>query len=139
MNFYYGFIFETTARKIKVALQQKFNEHNIDITVDQWMVLLELHDNGTLNQVTLCKLCGKDAPTTTHILKLLIKKELITREVCEDDRRCFNISLSKKGKVMIQKVLPIVIEFRQKGWHELSKKDEEHLIRIATKITQNLY
>jgi DNA-binding MarR family transcriptional regulator len=138
MSFYYGFIFETTAKKIKAALQQQFNEHKIDITVDQWVMLLELHDYGTLNQATLCKLCGKDAPTTTHIIRLLLKKDLITRDVSEDDKRCFNISLNKKGKALIQKLLPIVVEFRKQGWHELNKKDEQHLIRIANKISQNL-
>ncbi|UEG50767.1 MarR family transcriptional regulator [Ferruginibacter lapsinanis] len=139
MSFYYGFIFESTAKKIKVALQQQFNEHKIAITVDQWVVLLELHDYGVLNQVTLSKLCSKDAPTTTHIIKLLLKKELIIRELSEDDKRCYNISLSKKGRALIQKLLPIVIEFRRKGWHELDKKDEQHLVRIANKISQNLY
>jgi DNA-binding MarR family transcriptional regulator len=55
MNLNYGFILESTAKKIKLELQRKFNEIGVDITVDQWVVLLELHQHGTQNQVDLCE------------------------------------------------------------------------------------
>jgi DNA-binding MarR family transcriptional regulator len=138
MNFNYGFILESTAKKIKLELQRKFNVHGVDITVDQWVVLLELHQQGTQNQVALCEHCAKDAPTITRIIELLVKKELIIRESCKDDRRKFNISLSKKGKSLIQKLMPIVIEFRKQGWTHLTEKDIQHIERITKKIKENL-
>lgn len=138
MNFNYGYILESTAKKIKLALQRKFNDLNVDITVDQWVVLLELHNHGTQNQVELCEHCSKDAPTITRIIELLIKKELITRESCKEDRRRFNISLSKKGKQLVQKLLPILIEFRKEGWQGLNEKDITHIERITKKIQENL-
>ena len=55
MNLNYGFILESTAKKIKLELQRKFNEIGADITVDQWVVLLELHQHSTQNQVDLCE------------------------------------------------------------------------------------
>ena len=138
MNFNYGFILESTAKKIKLELQRKFNEHEVDITVDQWVVLFELHQHGTQNQVSLCEHCAKDAPTITRIIELLVKKELIVREACTNDRRKYNISLSKKGKTLIQRLLPIVIEFRIQGWLNLNKKDIMHIERITKKIQDNL-
>ncbi len=138
MDFNYGFTLESTAKKIKLALQRKFNEHDVDITVDQWVVLLELYQYGTQNQVELCERCCKDAPTITRIIELLVRKELITRESCKEDRRKFNISLSKKGKTLIQKLLPIVIEFRKQGWNNLTEKDILHIERITKKIQENL-
>ncbi len=138
MNFNYGFILESTAKKIKLELQRKFNEIGVDITVDQWVILLELHQHGTQNQVELCERCYKDAPTITRIIELLVKKELITRESCKEDRRRFNISLSKKGKILVQKLLPIIIAFRKQGWNNLSEKDIKHIERITKKIQENL-
>ncbi|HMV15109.1 MAG TPA: MarR family transcriptional regulator [Chitinophagales bacterium] len=138
MNFNYGFILESTAKKIKLELQRKFNEHEVDITVDQWVVLFELHQHGTQNQVSLCEHCAKDAPTITRIIELLVKKELIVREACTNDRRKYNISLSKKGKTLIQRLLPIVIEFRIQGWLNLNEKDIMHIERITKKIQDNL-
>lgn len=138
MKFNYGLILESTAKKIKLELQRKLNEIGVDITVDQWVVLLELHQHGTQNQVELCERCCKDAPTITRIIELLVKKELIIREGCKEDRRRFNISLNKKGKALIQKVLPIVVEFRIKGWNNLTEKDIAHIERITKKIRDNL-
>jgi DNA-binding MarR family transcriptional regulator len=138
MNFNYGFILESTAKKIKLELQRKFNDIGVDITVDQWVVLLELQQHGTQNQVELCEKCAKDAPTITRIIELLIKKEMVLREECKEDRRKFNISLSKKGKALIQKLLPIVIEFRKQGWNNLTEKDIQHIERITKKIQDNL-
>ena len=138
MDFNYGFTLESTAKKIKLALQRKFNEHDVDITVDQWVVLLELHQHGTQNQVELCERCCKDAPTITRIIELLVRKGLIMRESCKEDRRRFNISLSKKGKTLIQKLLPIVIDFRKQGWNNLTEKDIQHIERITKKIQENL-
>ena len=138
MNLNYGFILESTAKKIKLELQRKFNEHEVDITVDQWVVLFELHQHGTQNQVSLCEHCAKDAPTITRIIELLVKKELIVREACTNDRRKYNISLSKKGKTLIQRLLPIVIEFRIQGWLNLNEKDIMHIERITKKIQDNL-
>jgi DNA-binding MarR family transcriptional regulator len=138
MNFNYGFILESTAKKIKLELQRKFNDIGVDITVDQWVILLELHLHGMQNQVELCERCAKDAPTITRIIELLLKKELIIRESCKEDRRKFNISLSKKGKALIQKLLPTVIEFRKQGWHNLTEKDIAHIVRITQKIQNNL-
>ena len=138
MNFNYGFILESTAKKIKLELQRKFNDIGVDITVDQWVVLLELHQHGTQNQVELCERCCKDAPTITRIIELLVKKDLVTRESCKDDRRKFNISLSKKGKILVQKLLPLIIEFRKQGWNQLTEKDIQHIERITKKIQDNL-
>lgn len=138
MNFNYGYVLESTAKKIKLELQRKFNDIGVDITVDQWVVLLELQTHGTQNQVELCEHCSKDAPTITRIVELLLKKELIIRDNCADDRRKYNISLSKKGKALIQKLLPTVIEFRKQGWHNLTEKDIAHIVRITQKIQNNL-
>jgi len=138
MNFNYGFILESTAKKIKLELQRKFNEIGVDITVDQWVILLELHHHGVQNQVELCERCAKDAPTITRIIELLVKKELIIRDNCIEDRRKFNISLSKKGKALIQKLLPLVIQFRKQGWNNLTEKDIQHIERITKKIQDNL-
>lgn len=138
MDFNYGFQLESTGKKIKLELQRKFNELKIDITVDQWVVLLELHNHGTQTQVTLCDRCCKDAPTITRIIDLLIKKELVERIACTEDRRRFHVSLTKKGKAIVQKLLPILMQFRKQGWQSLTEKDVQHLIRITQKIQENL-
>jgi DNA-binding MarR family transcriptional regulator len=138
MELNYGFILEKTGKKIKQSLQKRFAEKGFDITVDQWVILHELYVHGTQNQVDLCALVFKDAPTVTRMIELLVKKEMIMREPCREDRRKFRISLSKRGKTLVQQLLPEVVEFRKYGWNGLTQNDITHLKRITQKIFDNL-
>ena len=138
MDLNYGFIFEKTGKKIKQSLQRRFAAMGYDITVDQWVILHELFVHGTQNQVDLCERVFKDAPTVTRMIELLIRKGLILREPCTDDRRKYRISLSKSGRVLVDKLLPEVIEFRKLGWTGLNQTDITQLKRITQKIFDNL-
>ena len=41
----YSFLLDRTARKVKQYAQQKFNQMDYDITVDQWLVIKNLAEN----------------------------------------------------------------------------------------------
>lgn len=138
MELNYGFILEKTGKKIKQSLQKRFLEKGFDITVDQWVILQELYLQGTQNQVDLGMRVFKDAPTVTRMIELLVKKDMILREPCKEDRRKFRISLSKQGKVLVEKLMPEVIAFRRCGWNGLTQQDITHLKRITQKIVDNL-
>jgi DNA-binding MarR family transcriptional regulator len=138
MELNYGFILEKTGKKIKQSLQKRFVERGFDITVDQWVILNELYLHGTQNQVDLCERVFKDAPTVTRMIELLVKKELILREPCPNDRRKFRISLSRQGRSLVQQLLPEVVAFRKTGWNGLTQNDIAQLKRITQKIFDNL-
>src|SRR5436190_7207239 len=113
MDLNYGFILEKTGKKIKQSLQKIFVALGFDVTVDQWVILNELYVHGTQNQVDLCERVFKDAPTVTRMIELLVRKEMVLREPCKDDRRKFRISLSKSGRSLVEKLLPEVVNFRK--------------------------
>jgi DNA-binding MarR family transcriptional regulator len=138
MELNYGFILEKTGRKIKQTLQKRFVALGYDITVDQWVILNELYLQGTQNQVDLCERVFKDAPTITRMIELLVRKELVQREPCKDDRRKFRISLSKNGRALVEKLMPEVVTFRKQGWTGLNQTDIAQLKRITQKIFDNL-
>ena len=134
---HYGFIIEVTAKKIKQSLQKQFNEHGIDLTVDQWVVLDRLKKSDGISQNILADKVFKDAPTVTRIVDLLSKKGLVERRSDENDRRRFNLFLKDKGRAMIEELLPVVINTRQNGWEELYGSDYKELVRILKAINDN--
>lgn len=138
MDLNYGFLIEKTGKKLKQELQKRFQENGKDITVDQWVILLELKKFHLLSQVELAEKTFKDAPTVTRIIDLLIKKELVIKTSSEDDRRKFMVSLSEKGKQEVEILLPIVQKFRIKGWFGLTENDGIALQRILNKIITNI-
>ncbi|MCP4122731.1 MAG: MarR family transcriptional regulator [Bacteroidetes bacterium] len=134
----YGFLIERTGKKLKQTLQRIFNEIGADITVDQWVILYELNEHGSLSQNQIGKNTYKDAPTVTRIIDLLAKKGLVERTMSGADRRKYFIELTKKGNKMIDQLLPQVMEFRKNGWKSLRKADLETLNNLLDKIFENM-
>lgn len=134
---HYGFLIEVTAKKIKQSLQKRFNDENLDLTVDQWVVLDQLIKFNGISQNELCDKIFKDAPTVTRIVDILCKKNLIERKSDQSDRRKFNLFMKEEGSQMVAKAKPVVLETRQTGWEDLSSSDYQELVRILTSINRN--
>lgn len=137
-NLNYGFLLERTSKKLKQTLQRIFNDIEADLTVDQWVILYELHKHDSLSQNELGENTFKDAPTVTRIIDLLAKKNLVKRKMSKEDRRKYNIELTKKGCEKIDFLLPSVIEYRKLGWQGLNKSDLNTINEILNKVFDNL-
>jgi DNA-binding MarR family transcriptional regulator len=134
----YFFKIDTTIKKIRQYLQKKFDENNLDITVDQWTVLDHIQRYPESSQQELGFRTQKDAPTVTRIIDLLIKKELVIRTMSEFDRRKFCINLTDYGQRKHDVALPIVENVRQLGWQEISEEEGYLFIKILDKIYENI-
>ena len=133
----YFFKIDTTIKKIRNALQKRFNEEGFDLTVDQWVLLDHIARIPGISQNALADLTTKDAPTVTRIIDLLCKKNLTERRMAEDDRRKFQIYLTPGGEKTYRTALPVVVEIRRKGWGNLNEEDYQHFVRIMDSIYQN--
>ncbi|WP_159090955.1 MarR family winged helix-turn-helix transcriptional regulator [Aquimarina aquimarini] len=133
----YGVFIDRTIRKVKKDLENRFKTHNLGITVDQFVILDRLAPNDGINPMELAEITFKDSPTITRLSNNLEKKNLITRELDKNDRRKFNIYITKKGKEKLEEALPIVLENRKAGWKGLDGEDYNHLKRIMETIYNN--
>jgi len=134
----YSFLLDCTAKRVKQYAQAQFNSGNYGITVDQWTVLKNLNKAANVSQKELAKLCGKDQPTLTRIIDLLVKKGFVERTQHENDRRSFVVQLSEKGQRKVDQLEPNVHEIRMKAWENLKESDFEDLQRILNTIYTNL-
>jgi DNA-binding MarR family transcriptional regulator len=134
----YSFLLDRTARRVKQYAQQKFNELNFNITIDQWLVLKQVYENDKIKQNELADLLFKDNPTLTRIIDLLSDKGLILRKIHPDDRRSFNVELTKEGKKKVEQMMPRIKEIRLQAWKGLTEKDFNHFKKTLNTIYQNL-
>jgi len=134
----YSFILDQTARKVKQYAQTAFAENNFDLTVDQWTALKTLYEFPDLSNKELAIKCGKDQPTLTRIIDLLIKKGLVERLNHDSDRRALKLSVTTQGDEKIKEIAPKVAEFRKQAWQNLDEQDFEHFLRILNTIHNNL-
>lgn len=134
----YSFLLDRTARRVKQYAQQKFKELNFNVTVDQWLMMKHLYENGEMKQNALAEILFKDNPTVTRIIDLLCEKELLVRKAHPSDRRCFLVGLTRKGKTNVEQMMPRIAKIRLKAWEGLSKEDFKHFQKVLNTIYDNL-
>lgn len=134
----YFFKIDSTIKRIRNFMQKNLTEGKIDLTVDQWVVLDHIKPNPGITQNELGNIIYKDAPTITRILDLLVKKNLIERNMCKQDRRKFTLNLTTEGLELHKKAHSIIASSRKKSWENLSDHDYDELVRIMDTIYANV-
>ena len=91
-----------------------------------------------LHQSELANKAGKDRHNMTRLLNLLEKGGYIQRKPDSNDKRRYNIFLTKSGRSLQDKLTPIVVDFLRKALDGLSLKDLLQLDRTHKHILSNL-
>src|SRR5690606_9721929 len=134
----YSLLLDRTARRVKQYAQYQFNCQQFGITVDHWAILKILRQYTHLSQKELADYCGKDQPTLTRIVDILVSKKLVERRANPTDRRSFVVHLTKEGAQKIEALSAEVGQIRMQAWKNLNEEDFEHLKRILNTIYNNL-
>lgn len=100
-----GFMLGLTYRRMSHFVALRLRE--LDITPEQFSVLMRLCEQDGINQKEIAARTAKDQPTTARILDVLLRKELIEKKVSETDRRAFLIFLTEKGKQFAEQAIPL--------------------------------
>jgi len=134
----YSFILDRTARKVKQYAQTSFLQNAFDLTIDQWSILKILYHEDVLSHKELAEKSGKDQPTLTRIVDIIIKKQLVERIEHPQDRRSLHIRLTDAGQQKVEALSPAVKHIRMKAWENLSDEDFDNFTRILNTIYNNL-
>ena len=95
-------IFAILNGKVSTAINRKlsrnFRQAGIDITPEQWTILLSLWEKDGITQQELCNATFKDKPSMTRLLDNMEKQHLVVRISDKKDRRTNLIYLTKTGR-----------------------------------------
>ena len=101
-NFDIQLIFAILNGKVSAAINRKlirnFRQNELDITPEQWTVLLFLWEKDGVTQQELCNATFKDKPSMTRLIDNMEKQHLVVRISDKNDRRTNLIHLTKSGK-----------------------------------------
>lgn len=119
------------------VISDKFNEimKPYDLSGEQYNVLRILRGQKG-NPANMCiiqeRMIAKNSNTTRLIDKLLLK-ELVTREVCPDNRRKIEVLITQKGLDVLTELDPKVKEHEQIFAANLSQNELEQLNALLEK------
>ncbi len=102
INFDISLIFAILNGKVSAAINRKlvrnFREAGLDITPEQWTVLLYLWEKDGVSQQELCNATFKDKPSMTRLIDNMEKINLVVRIASKDDRRTNLVHLTRLGR-----------------------------------------
>lgn len=120
------------------VISEKFNEvlKGYDLSPEQFNVLRILkgqHGNPTNMCVIQERMIAKTSNTTRLVDKLLLK-ELVTREICPDNRRKMEIAITQKGLDLLTEVNPKVDKHESLFAENLTSEELEQLNILLEKL-----
>ena len=106
-NFDIQLIFAILNGKVSAAINRKlirnFRLNGLEITPEQWTVLIFLWEKDGVTQQELCNATFKDKPSMTRLIDNMEKQHLVVRISDKKDRRTNLIHLTKDGKQLENK------------------------------------
>ena len=95
-------VFAILNGKVSTAINRKlyrnFRLHGIDISPEQWTILLSLWEKDGVTQQELCNATFKDKPSMTRLIDNMERQHLVVRISDKRDRRTNLIHLTKTGR-----------------------------------------
>ena len=127
-----------TARIMRMKFQNDMRSIDLDITQEQYFILIKLWALDGQYQAELADEIFQDNPNITSILDNMEKKKLIVRKPDKNDRRKFRIFLTQKAKDIYNTYKTGAPESRKLDYKHLNDKDFDDLKRILSTIEANI-
>ena len=119
-------------------LQKYFREKGLDLTVEQWSILVHLWKYDGVSQQELSTRTFRDKPSITRLVDNLEKLFLVERKASDTDRRINRIYLTEKGKALRDPSMELANQTLNEGLEGIDSSDIEITKRVLEKVYENL-
>jgi DNA-binding MarR family transcriptional regulator len=133
-----GFMVNTANRVLMGALKKQMAEEGLDLTAEQWALLLHFWNNGTITQEELVVVSGLDKSTVSRTLKLMDHKGLITKSLDPKDCRRKILSLTKEADELKTRSLMAVQATVKKALAGVDPEQCAVCLKVLSQVKQNL-
>ena len=132
-------IFAILNGKVSTALNRKlhrnFRLNGIDISPEQWTILLSLWEKDGITQQDLCNATFKDKPSMTRLIDHMERQHLVVRISDKRDRRINLIHLTKTGRELEDKAFIIANKTMKEALEGIPLED----IKIAQEVLRKIF
>jgi len=112
---------------------------NLDIKLLHFEIMRVLKDEGTLHPAKIGEKLLIAKAQMTHLIDKLVELEFVKREMCSDDRRTINITLTDKGREVLEEQDNLVINAMQENMSSLTDAELEDLSGSLRKLRDILF
>jgi len=106
----------------------------VDIKLLHFEIMRVLKDEGTLHPAKIGEKLFVAKAQMTHLIDKLVELGFVKREMCSDDRRTINITLTDKGRKVLEEQDNLVINAMQENMSSLANEELEDLSKSLRKL-----
>lgn len=134
----FGYLVSKTNGLMRNQFNKTIKEKGFNTTAEQWGILHIINDFPGISQSDIAEKGLKDKTNITRMLDVLEKNKNIERKPVLNDRRIYSIYITKKGKKLLNDLIPIAKEMNKKSLIVLNEEEKNTLISLLRKIYENL-
>jgi DNA-binding MarR family transcriptional regulator len=132
------FLIHGCYQQLRSLTYKEFLGHGLELTPEQWVVLVRLWEKDGQSQSALSESTLRDRPTMSRILDTMEKSELVERSVDPQDARSRLVKLTRTGKSLQPKLVPIAKKLVQRLEAGIPERDLEITHRTLARMLANL-
>lgn len=126
---------------VKLVKQQvvRHLEHaGLEMTADQWTLLELVASHEGLTQKQLADAAGKDKPTVTRMLDLMLKKDWVVKEPTPGDRRSYLVLPTRNGQEVYRAGRAAAKKAHKVAWKKSDGKEMKSVQKTLNKLIKQL-
>jgi len=127
--------------RVGSALASRFTEDRLvahGLSIAMWRVLAVLSNNGGQRQIDLAGFTSIDASTLSRLVTRLVRMGLVTRSRSRTNSREVVVTLSAKGRTIVDRLIPAALGLEDVLSAGVTKKDLAVVKRALRKMYANV-
>ncbi len=126
-----------TSKMVDYYFQEGLENHGLDLTKEQMVVLKKVNDQDGLNQNELAFLTFRDKSSLARLLVKMERKGYIYRRQNSQDKRINEVFLTPEGEEIYKRCKVVIKEILETMEQNLSETEILDTIRILKQVQQN--
>lgn len=133
-----GCITTQAALSARAFLSRRLEENGIDMTIEQFKVMVVLWKEKSSTQQNIADFVGKDKTSVTRLIAGLEKRSLIQRTSDKSDKRCNLVTLTPQGIALETSTMAVLSEASAFVHKDIDPKELEITLRVLQTMCQTL-
>jgi DNA-binding MarR family transcriptional regulator len=127
-----GYLMRMCSNRVLPQMEALFAD--AELTFSQWTTLVALHDGRIRTAGDLAHNICHDAGSLTRLIDEMVKRGLVNRNRSEADRRVVTLSLTARGRALVEQLAPRVMHFWNGLLAGFSHAEIDSLIGLLTRL-----
>ena len=133
-----GCLTTQAALSARAFLSRRLEDNGIDMTIEQFKVMVVLWKEKSSTQQNIADFVGKDKTSVTRLIAGLEKRSLIQRTSDKSDKRCNLVTLTAQGIALEIPTMAVLSEASAFVHKNIDPKELEITLRVLQTMCQTL-